>query len=62
MTDVAQTTRGWRFGPKRETGSLTRAFFPIQSMVEYRWKSAPHPTCREASGGVIFAREVHHAV
>jgi len=27
-------------------------------MVNCKLKSAPHPTCRKASGGVVFAREV----
>jgi len=41
-------------GPNNRSGG----FFPIQFVVEYKLKSAPHPTCRKASGGVIFAREV----
>ncbi len=34
--------------------SLTGVFTSDRIMLEYLWKSAPHPTCRKASGGVIL--------
>jgi adenine-specific DNA methylase len=41
---------------ERQDGSSTRPFFPINYMVDYFHGSAPHSTCRKASGGVIFLR------